>query len=90
MPGYRCFLFGDDNHIIGRVEYKAETDALAIVEGRAVTPRTQWLLQNSASRSGRKVASSTAKIERHKVFERWFREVRVRPGSARLFQPIIP
>lgn len=35
MPGYRCFLFGDDNHIIRRIEYDAETDALAIVEGRA-------------------------------------------------------
>ena len=35
MPGYRCFLFGDDNHIIRRIEYGAETDALAIAEGRS-------------------------------------------------------
>ena len=34
MPGYRCFLFGVDGHIIRRIEYQADTDALAIIEGR--------------------------------------------------------
>ena len=34
MPGYRCYLFDADDHITRRVEYQADTDALAIIEGR--------------------------------------------------------
>ena len=34
MPEYRCFFFGADNHILRRVEYRADTDDMAIVEGR--------------------------------------------------------
>jgi hypothetical protein len=34
MPGYRCFFFGADNHILRRVEYYVDTDDLAIAEGR--------------------------------------------------------
>lgn len=35
MPGYRCYFFGADNRILKRVEYEADTDEIAIIEGRA-------------------------------------------------------
>ena len=34
MPGYCCFFFGPDNHILRRIEYQADTDDLAITQGR--------------------------------------------------------
>ena len=35
MPGFRCYFYGSDNHIIAREEYTAATDEQAIVEARA-------------------------------------------------------
>ena len=35
MPGYRCFFFGIDNHILSRFDFEAESDVLAIIEARA-------------------------------------------------------
>ena len=35
MPGYRCLFFTADNHITEPVEFEADTDRLAIIEGRA-------------------------------------------------------
>lgn len=36
MTDYRCYFFGTDNRIVDRADFTADTDALAIIEARAL------------------------------------------------------
>ena len=74
MTDYRCYFFGTDNRIVDRADFTADTDALAIIEARALYAEGEFRTGSSfgnkhAVSSTRKVRTLEARLERGQICE---------------------